>query len=170
MLGHRAISEAPLSARPLGRQSPGGIWRRGRGFWSRVFERVSELSWSRVWRAPAVRGRVWRYQTVSTPVQTLTKTVSDDRDFGFDLTAVPEIVLGATIASAEITGGSGLTIGAAAANVAAFDGIAAGKAVVARISGGTAGSTYHLAAKATLSTGRLVTIPAKLVVTADYNS
>ncbi len=50
---------------------------------------------------------------------------------------------------------------------AEFDEIPAGEGLSVRISGGT---TYKLACKATLSTGRVVTIPGRLVKLPDYST
>lgn len=102
------------------------------------------------------------------PPQTLSKTVSDDRDFLFDLTSVPEIVQGATVSSATILGGTGLTIGPPAVLATTTDGIAANKGVSVEISGGSDDTDYNLACRAVLSTGRIVVIPARVSVAADY--
>jgi hypothetical protein len=103
------------------------------------------------------------------PVE-LTKTVSDDRDYAFDLSKAPELATGTgiTIASGEITGGSGLTFGAVTVLASAFDGIPSGKGLMARIYGGSDDATYDFALIATLSNGRKITIPCRMAVTADH--
>ncbi|MFO0806689.1 MAG: hypothetical protein U0791_26590 [Gemmataceae bacterium] len=94
--------------------------------------------------------------------------MGDDRYYLCDLTKAPEIVAGATIASAEILGGSGLTIGSPSVLDTLTDGIAAGKGVKVRISGGTDDETVSLACKATLSTGSVIVVPVKIAVAANY--
>ena len=102
------------------------------------------------------------------PALELTKPASEDRDYGFDFSASPEIVADLAISSAAVSGGSGLTFGDPAVTVAEFDGVDAGDCVTVRISGGTAGTTYDFALAATLSNGRVLVIPARLTVTADH--
>lgn len=99
--------------------------------------------------------------------QTLKKAVSDDRDFLFDLTRVSEIVSGATVSSATVTGGSGLSFGAPTVLVSEVEGIVAGKGVSVRISGGTAGTAYTFAVVCTLSTSRVVVVPARIYCEPD---
>lgn len=101
---------------------------------------------------------------------TLTKTESDDRDYLFDLQTAPEIVAGATCSSGTITGGSGLTFGTPAVLASEIDGIAIGKGMSVRISGGSDDTTYSFALKVTLSSGRIVVIPCRLVVVSDDGS
>jgi hypothetical protein len=153
-----------------GRTRPGGWFRRPRRAWDRTFPRAD--SFARAFARPAARlDRVWRYSDVANdmPVRVLTKTESDDRVYAFDLSACPELAeAGTTIASAVILGGTGLTVGAPAVTAAAFDGIPAGKAVSVRISGGADGDAVGIACKATLSTGRVVVVPGRMVVTEDY--
>lgn len=159
-----------VGAGPVPATTPGGVFRRPLWSWPRVFARAAR-SWPRVFaRSRPTWPRVWRYQPVSTamPVTELTKTESDDREFAFDLSKCPEVAGGATFSSAEMVGGSGLSFGSPAATTAEFDEIAAGKAVKVRIHGGSDGSTYDFACKVTLSTGRVVVIPARLVVTGDH--
>jgi hypothetical protein len=119
----------------------------------------------------AAWNRIWKYIPMATPLlsqQTiLYATTSDDRDYLFDYTAAPEIVAGLTIASANILGGTGLTIGFPSATIDVQDGIAVGKAVIVRISGGIAGKIYGLACKATLSNGRTIVIPGRLAIDPD---
>lgn len=99
---------------------------------------------------------------------TLTKAVSDDRDFLIDLQTAPEIVAGATCSSATVSGGSGLTFGAPAALAAETDGIPAGEGVSVRISGGSAGTSYEFALVVALSTSRTLVVPCRLDVASDY--
>ena len=103
------------------------------------------------------------------PVVRLTKTVSDDRDFLFDFQVAPEIVGGGTIASAASSGGSGLSLGSPAVLGVETDGIPPSEGVSMRIYGGTAGTTYDFALKATLTTSsRVLTMRCSLAVVADY--
>lgn len=172
MLGHAAISEVPISALPEAGSvatKAGGVFHRSLWSLSRTWKRNLDTV-SRKWRRPASSlVRVWRFQVSNAmPVDVLPKPEGEDRDYGFDFSKTPEIVAGATISSSEILGGSGLTIGTPAANVAIFDGIAIGKAVVVEISGGSDDNTYSLACRATLSTGRKIVIPGKIAVTSNY--
>lgn len=95
---------------------------------------------------------------------TVTKDESDDRFFLADFSGFPEVRAGRTVSSCTISGGSGLTIGTPAVLTAEEDGIAAGKGVSVRISGGTAGTTYTFEFRGTLSNGSVVVVPAALSV------
>ncbi len=114
--------------------------------------------------------RTWRYTSMpnTIPAQTIAKAVGDDRYYICDLSKCPEIAAGATVASAVIEGGDGLTIGSPVVLAEAMDGVAAGKGVKVRISGGTDDETVSLACKATLSTGSVIVVPVKIAVAADY--
>lgn len=137
---------------------PGGTFRRSLPTWARLFRR-SLSSYARVWRYPVA------LVTDGTEVEA---AVGDDRDYAFDLTKCPEIVGGATITSSQVLSPpAGITIGTPATLTSAFDGIAAGKGVSVRVSGGTAGTTYALALEVTLSTGRKVVVPGRLVKVAN---
>jgi hypothetical protein len=119
--------------------------------------------------------RVWRYRAVPVnrinPVSTLTKTESDARLYLFDLSRAPEVVAGATCASGVVVGTTtGLTVGTPAVLDAEADGIAAGEGVSVRISGGEDDTTYRFALNVTLSTGDVVSVPARLVVVSDDGS
>lgn len=107
---------------------------------------------------------------LSTEGTALIAAESDDREYGFDLTSCPEVAGGAAIVSAEILGGTGLTIGTPVVLATPFDGIPAGKGVSVRISGGTAGTTYKLAVRVTLDSGRKVVIPGRLAKVRDYDA
>ena len=146
---------------------PGGTFRRRRDTWGRVFGRTT---WRRVFgrAAAADWSRTWEYSVVRIDPQTRTVFVQDDRDFLFDYSTAPELVAGDTIETAVLVGGDGLTKGAAAKTAAKLDGIEAGQAVQARISGWAAGNVYTLACVATLNTGRTLTIPARLACSAAY--
>lgn len=153
--------------------APGGAWRRSLRTWARVFRRAfGARSFARdlpTW------ARVWRYQPVSTtriPPQTLTKTVSDERYFAADFSHCPEVVAGETLSAPELIPASvpGLTVGAPAVTVAAFDGTAAGKAVKFLVTGGTEDGVYNFAIRATTSGGARPVVPCRLVVTPDYDS
>lgn len=175
MIGWLVALFSRRGSAPVTPGRPGGTARRSRPTWTRSTARAP-ASWPRIARRSApTLDRTWRYAVPTAPLATrsgdvLIAAVSDDRDYAFDLSSCPEIVGGATISSAVITGGTGLTIGAPAANAAAFDGIPIGKAVVVRIGGGVAGTTYDLACLATLSTGRVVVVPARLRKVADRDS
>lgn len=131
---------------------PGGIFRRA--FWS----------WDRIWKwRPGMAAELEPMQFV--------KTVSDSRMFGFDYSDAPEVANGSTIidpmASGTVSGGSGLTVGSVTVNSAAFDDIPATGGLQARISGGTAGTTYSFAIIGTTVGGSVLTIPCEMVVVAD---
>ena len=144
-----------------GVEIPGGAFRRARPTWDRSLE-----------RAPSTWPRTWRYRPMplATEGLALVAAESDDRDYAFDLSKCPELRAGATIVSGVIVGGLGLAIGAVSVLAADFDEIPAGEGLAVRISGGTGGTTYKLACKATLSTGRVVTIPGRLVKLPDYST
>ena len=150
----------------------GGTWRRALPTWSRATRRAPDTLRRRTARALPTWSRTWRYSKMlaTETGDALVAAVSDDRDYLFDLRSCPEIGAGATISSAAITGGSGLTKGAPAVLSVATDGVPAGKGVSVRISGGSAGTTYPLALVATLSTGRVVVVPGRLVKVADFDS
>ena len=156
--GYGSATPAPVTS--------GGLFRRADWSWPRVFGRrhfgrvFGRANWSRVWR--------WRHMPTTLPAVELTKPESEDRDFGFDYSKAPELVSGLTISSAEVLGGSGLTFGTPAVTAAEFDGVAAGKVVTVRISGGEDDAVYPFAMRATLSNGRKLVIPARLVVADDY--
>ncbi|VTR92827.1 unnamed protein product [Gemmata massiliana] len=140
--------------------TPGGAFRRALPTWDRSFE-----------RALATWGRTWRYPMgLATEGVAVVAAEGDDRDYAFDLSKCPEIRAGATITGGAIVGGSGLTIGAVSVLAADFDEIPAGQGLTVRISGGTGGTTYKLACRATLSNGRKVTVPGRLVKVRDYDS
>jgi len=111
--------------------------------------------------------RSWRYSAVISKT-TLKKTVSEDRDFLFDFSRAPEILAGATVASATIAAGPGLTVGSGVVLAAALDGVAAGQGVTCEVSGGTAGTTYDVSCTATLSTGRKLVLPGTVAVFSDF--
>lgn len=146
----------------------GSVFQRAMWSWMNVFPREI-ATWARLFgNSPSIWARSWRWSVAnSMPVTSLTKPESEDRDFGFDFSQSPEIQGGATISSAAVLSPPvGLTFGAVRVNEA-FDGIASGKIAVVEISGGTDENTYAFAVKATLSTGRMLVIPARLVVTGD---
>jgi len=151
MLGHTAISEAPLSAGATSSPARGaaGVWRRARAYW----------------------GRVWRYLTMGLPAQSITVAASDDRDYLFDLSDCPEIRAGAEISAAPgdiaIEGAGALAVGTPAPTSTTIDGIAAGQAVIVRISGWTAGTSYALAARVKLTSGRTVVVPGRAIAATD---
>ncbi|AMV29277.1 hypothetical protein VT84_33085 [Gemmata sp. SH-PL17] len=141
--------------------TPGGAFRRALPTWGRTLE-----------RAPSTWSRTWRYDPMALATEgvAVVAAESDDRDYAFDLSRCPEIRAGATITGGAIVGGSGLSIGTVSVLAAEFDEIPAGEGLSVRISGGTGGTTYKLACKATLSTGRVVTIPGRLVKLPDYST
>lgn len=100
------------------------------------------------------------------PADTLYKTTEEAKTFAFDFSKEGAVVAGETLTVIEVEGSpSGLTIGTPAVTTATFDGIASGKAIKVRISGGTAGTTYELACRATTSGGDTLEIPGVLIVT-----
>lgn len=101
---------------------------------------------------------------------TLLKPASEDREYAVDLSNTGELVGGLTITSATQSGGTGLTFGSWSVLATAFDGIAAGYGVKARISGGVAGTTYNFACLVTLSNSRVLVVPCRLIVVPDYGS
>lgn len=156
----------------------GGTYRRALWSWLRNAARVRS-QWQRVavrqlpsWNRVAV----WRHSTVSAVItpHTFTKTASDDRTFGFDYSDAPEVWDGDSVvdavSSGTVSGGSGLTFGTPAALGSAFDDIPASAGLSCRISGGTAGTTYLFAMVATLASGRVLTIPCRMIVVADVPS
>jgi hypothetical protein len=157
----------PVSAAP-----PGGVFRRSLPTWVRAFGRAPDTQRRTLARSLPTLARVWRYSpmALATEGAALIAAESDDREYGFDLSRCPEIVGGLTIASGVIAGGTGLTIGTVSVLAADFDGIPSGKGLKVRISGGTAGTTYNLACKATLSNGRVVVVPGRLAKVRDYDA
>jgi hypothetical protein len=118
---------------------------------------------------------VWRYDPMALATETgtaLIAAVSDDREYAFDCRLAPELATGSgiTISSGEILGGSGLTFGEVSVLAAAFDGIPIGKGLSVRAYGGTAGTTYKLACRVTLSNGRKFVVPGRLSKVADYDA
>lgn len=99
---------------------------------------------------------------------TLTKPAGETRRVAFDLSASPEAVAGETFSGPEILGGSGLTFGSPTVSAAAFDGIAAGKAVLVTVSGGSAGTTYDFALRVTASGGSILVVNGRIAVTDNY--
>lgn len=84
--------------------------------------------------------------------------------FCADFSREPEILAGATISTADVPAVSGLTIASVQVNAVAFDGIPIGKGVQATISTGTAGTTYEVEFRATLSDGSQKAKRLKIVV------
>jgi hypothetical protein len=123
-----------------------------------VYNRIKK-SWDRLWR--------WREMAIRIPSKTLTKSESEDRHYGFDFTESPEILNGAIISSAVMTGGTGLTFGTPDVEDTFDAEWEAGQGVVVQISGGTAGEDYHFACIATLDNDSVLTIPGRLVVVVD---
>jgi hypothetical protein len=156
----------PAAGTPV-QPGPGGTFRRPPALLARAFARPD--SSRRFFRPAGASGRTWRYADVANqlPAQTIPAAVSDDRDYLFDCTGVPELVAGATIGSGEILGGTGLTLGTPTVLTSPADGIAAGAGLSCRISGGVAGTTYPLACKVIFSTGRDLVIPGRLAKAAD---
>ena len=74
------------------------------------------------------------------------------------------------IPAATVSGGSGLTFGSPAVIATATDGIPANKGMSVTISGGADNSTYDFALVVTLSTSRVLVVPARLVVVANDGS
>lgn len=98
---------------------------------------------------------------------TYPKDSSEVIDYQFDYSNFPEIQGGDTITGTPVVPASipaGLIIGTPAVTVAAFDGVAAGKGVKVRISGGTAGTTYEIECQATFASGALRVVKGRIVV------
>lgn len=124
-------------------------------------------------RARFTWDRVWEYRPVPNelPIKTLVGVVGEDRDYAFDFKRAPELKdgTGLTISSVEIVPDTGLdlTIGTPAVLTAAFDGIPIGKGASVRISGFEDDAVYRIACKVTLSNGRKISVPGRLVGVAD---
>lgn len=113
--------------------------------------------------------RTVRYDVSNTmPTQTVVKAEGEDVDLVFDFSRVPAVVAGDAIISAELLGGTGLTLGTPTKSTTVLEGVAAGEAVVLNATGGTADETYPLAVRATLASGRKPIIPVRVAVTANY--
>lgn len=154
---------------------PGGVFRRAVPTWARVVRRA-RATWDRTFRrARPTWQRVWRYNPMALVTESgeaLQAAASDDREYAFDCSAAPELASGSgiTISSGTISGGSGLTFGSVSVLAAEFDGIASGKGLKVRISGGTVGTTHKFACVVTLSNGRVFVVPGRLAKVADYAS
>jgi hypothetical protein len=81
------------------------------------------------------------------------KDSSEVVSYLFDFTNFPEAVAGETLSNPVVDSVSGLTIGSPAITVADRDGVTAGKGLEVTISGGTAGDSYQLEARADFSGG-----------------
>ncbi len=143
--------------------TPGGAFRRALPTWGRTLSRALP-TWQRTWS--------YRPMALLTEGAALFAAESDDREYAFDCQHAPELAVGTgiTISSGVIVGGSGLTVGSVSVLTAAFDDIPADKGLKVRISGGSAGTTYKLACKATLSNSRVIVVPGRLVKTRDYDA
>ena len=172
---------APLLG-PLAPPSPGaaavaGVFGRAYWSWPRQFARTLERWARQVRRAHWSWNRLaeWRPGVPSQlePME-LVKAVGDNWPFGFDFSDSPIVFDGEAIVDPLASGVfdpasvSGLTLGALAPNVAAFDDIPATGGLVANISGGTAGTTYNFAVVGTTAGGRVLVIPCRLVVVGNY--
>jgi len=149
---------------------PGGIFRRPEWSWARTFRRVP-ATWRRVFARPAWSwSRVFRYcpmsQITITPT-VLTKPVSEDRWMAFDLSTSPEAVAGESFDNPEVLDDDGLTLADIQINATAFDEIAAGKAILVLVSGGSAGSRYDVAVRVEASGGSRPVLNGRVVVTPD---
>lgn len=103
-------------------------------------------------------------------VDTLLAAVGDDRFYGFDLSPIPELIAGQTVASVTIIPSSvpGLTIGSPIVNSTVFDGIQPGFLIVVQVSGGTAKTVYKFAARVVLTDGSVIIIPARMLKLSSY--
>lgn len=105
------------------------------------------------------------------PLETRIGVVGEDRDYAFDFSKAPELKAGSgiTISSAGVLHDAldGLTVGAPTVLTAAFDGIPIGKGVSVRISGFLDDVVYPIACLVTLSNGRKLVAPGRLVGVAD---
>lgn len=106
------------------------------------------------------------------PLTVLLGVVDGDRDYAADFSKAPELKTGSgiTISSAEVLGAVGLTVTEITILAAAFDGIPAGKGVSFRVSGFTDDAVYPLACRATLSNGRKLVVPGRLVGVAEVEA
>ncbi len=147
-----------------GLTTPGGVFRRARPTLDRTVER-SRRTLARVWSYSPLMSLL----TESGPA--LIAAASDDREYGIDCSAAPELATGTgiTISSGAMSGGSDLTFGSPVVLAAAFDDIPSGKGLSVRISGTTTG-THKFACTVTLSNGRKFVVPGRLVKVADYDS
>lgn len=150
-VGRWLLGRLGVSAAETGK--PGGTFRRA-------------LTWARVYRRAMAWDRVWRYRGVANtfPAQELAKTPGESRVYLFDFSKAPEVAAGETLSSPDVAGGSGLTFGTPAVTAGTLDGIAAGKAVQVRISGGTDDVTYSFSVSAQTSGGSTLELPARMAV------
>lgn len=123
----------------------------------------------RVVRRPAGHSRTVRAVQVSAmpgefPTDVKVKGAAETVEYLFDFTPFPEVAAGETIASASVPAVGGLTIGSPAVTAALADGVAAGKGVEVSVAGGTAGTTYTVSARATMSGGAVREIRLSLTV------
>ena len=144
---------------------PGGVFRRALWSWSRSAIRVL-WSWSRVaqWRTGVA--------IELEPVE-LVMSLSENRVWGFDFHAAPEVYDGETVIDALASGTFipsplvGLTFGSVTVISTAFDDIPANAGLKAQITASATG-TYDFAMKGTTTAGRVLVIPCRLTVVADY--
>lgn len=106
---------------------------------------------------------------LSLPAATIVKTASEDREYGFSAADSPEVQAGAVVTAVSLLppSVSGIVFGTPAVLTDDFDDIPAFQGASVEISGGTAGQSYSFAAKLTLSTGRVLVVPARLAVVSD---
>ncbi len=131
-----------------------------------VFRRADTSRWFR---------RIPRMSAASLAYLTRTKTPTEIVVFVFDFSTFPEVIAGATITSAVVSGPggsalSGLVAGTPAVLTAAAivdadsNTVAAGKGVRCTLSGGSAGSDVLVECAATLSTGSVAVVQGKVAV------
>lgn len=169
-LGTFAITGIDAALSIAGRISAAGTLRRPRWSWPRLWLRAP-ASWRRAIIRPRHSiARTLRYAPMSSRIEptTLTKPAGETRRIAFDLSTSPESVAGETFSSPSILGGSGLTFGTPTVSSGVFDGIAAGKAVLVTVSGGSAGTTYDFALQVTASGGSILVVNGRITVTDNY--
>lgn len=155
---------------PISVVTPGGTVRR-RGNLARVIRRLP-ANVPRLVRRPSlgvpasrvIRGARPMPTAGEFPTESRVKGAAETVEYLFDFTPFPEIVAGETISSVSVPAVSGLTIGSPAVTAALTDGVAAGKGVEVAISGGTAGTTYAVSCRATMSGGAIREIRLSLTV------
>lgn len=120
--------------------------------------------------------RTWRYYPVPNelPVQTRIGVVGEIRDYAFDFSKAPELKTGSglTIDTVEILHDAldGLTVDTPVILAAAFDGIPIGKGASVKVSGFVDDVVYPIACRATLSNGRKLVAPGRIVGVADLET
>jgi hypothetical protein len=97
------------------------------------------------------------------PADTIVMTAREARFLAFDFSKSPELQAGDAITGFQVFADPGPTVGAPALNTVAFDGIPIGQAVVAKVSGVTAGGSYDASCTATTAGGATLEVAMRIV-------